>query len=185
MWCIYPILIKGGYHFKQWITFVFMYCNSKILVVILLMLHSGCKQGDNASSDQKLPTEDPNSPASIVRIPLDQEGKPDTSELAQITFDETTFDFGTVKEGDIVEHAFHFTNTGKVGLIIYEAKSSCGCTVPEIPRELVAPGEKNKIVAKFNTTGKPGDQIKTITVYSNTIPSQTVLSLNGKVHSKS
>ncbi len=159
--------------------------NRFLVAAIILLTLASCRQAGNPPLEQKFQAEDPNSPSSMVRIPIDQEGKPDTSELAQIKFDEPNFDFGTVKEGDIVEHTFHFTNTGKVGLIIYEATSSCGCTVPETPKELIPPGGKNKIVAKFNTTDKPGDQLKTIAVHSNTIPSETVISLKGYVISKS
>ena len=52
-------------------------------------------------------------------------------ELPIMTFEETEFDFGTIEGGTNVEHVFKFTNTGTAPLVIVDAKSSCGCTVPE------------------------------------------------------
>lgn len=50
-------------------------------------------------------------------------------------FEKDEFNFGTIKQGDKVEYAFQFVNTGKDPLIITEAHGSCGCTVPEWPKE--------------------------------------------------
>ena len=54
----------------------------------------------------------------------------------EIQFDFDTYDFGEVKDGEVVEVDFNFTNTGKSDLIIFDASASCGCTVPEYPQNI-------------------------------------------------
>lgn len=86
---------------------------------------------------------------------------------AKMSFEERTFDFGTIKQGTMVEHVFHFTNTGSEPLVIADVKSSCGCTVPERPKEPIMPGEAGEIVVKFN--GRGMNQVtKTVTINANT-----------------
>ncbi len=97
------------------------------------------------------------------------------------SFDQSEFNFGQANEGDIVKHAFTFTNTGKSPLIIANATASCGCTVPEWSKEPIAPGQKGQINVEFNTQGKPGMQNKTVTVTANTNPAITTLKIAGSV----
>ena len=88
---------------------------------------------------------------------------------AAITFDEMSYDFGVINEGDKVETKFKFTNTGAADLIIREARGSCGCTVPEYPKNTpIAPGETRDIKVKFDSANKPGNQTKTVTLTNNT-----------------
>jgi hypothetical protein len=62
---------------------------------------------------------------------------------------------------------FEFTNTGNEPLLIRNAKSSCGCTVPEWPKEPIPPGGKGQIKVQYNMN--PGPISKTITIESNAI----------------
>ena len=48
-------------------------------------------------------------------------------------------DFGTIIQGEKVAYPFKFKNSGKADFIITSAKGSCGCTVPEWPKEPIAP----------------------------------------------
>lgn len=120
--------------------------------------------------------------ADLVRNPVSASQPADTSQLARITYTETEFDFGEVNEGDVVEHKFKFTNTGKVPLTILKARSSCGCTIPEYPEEPIPPGGTGEINAKFNTEGKHNEQKKIIHITANTYPSETSVMLKGFVH---
>ena len=104
---------------------------------------------------------------------------------AKISFDKTEHDFGTIKEGDIVETVFSFTNTGKSELIISSAKGSCGCTVPEWPKEPILPGEKGEIKVKFNSDRKPNKQQKQVTLVTNTDGGKEVLVIKAQVTPKS
>jgi hypothetical protein len=84
-----------------------------------------------------------------------------------ISFDDTKHKFGTIKEGEVVKHAFHFKNTGSNPLFISNAVASCGCTVPSYPKAPVPPGGEGDIVVQFNSKGRAGHQQKNVLVYSN------------------
>ncbi len=104
-----------------------------------------------------------------------------TGPTTTIVYEQTDFDFGTVKEGEKVKHTFKFKNTGSEPLIISNAKGSCGCTVPKWPSEPVAPGATSQIDVEFDSKGKPGKQTKRVTVNANTVPAQTFLNITGNV----
>ncbi|HOY18476.1 MAG TPA: DUF1573 domain-containing protein [Haliscomenobacter sp.] len=121
----------------------------------------------------------------IIRNPVSANAEPqDTINVAKLEFNSHSFDFGEVEEGEVVTHAYEFTNTGKVPLVITNGHSTCGCTVPEWPKEAIKPGGKGKIVVKFDSNGKAGPQAKPITIVANTYPSQTMLELVGLVNAK-
>ena len=105
----------------------------------------------------------------------------DSENVAKMSFKESKFDFGTVDEGEIVKHTYNFTNTGKEPLVITNAKSTCGCTVPLWPKEPVAVGESGTIEVSFNTKGKRNKQQKPVTITANTFPAQTIVYLSGEV----
>jgi hypothetical protein len=92
-----------------------------------------------------------------------------------VSFAESKFDFGTIQEGDVVKHTFTFKNTGNQTLIISDVRVTCGCTTPDWTRTPVAPGQTGFITAQFNSTGKPGQNRKVITVVSNSVTGNTPL----------
>lgn len=94
---------------------------------------------------------------------------------------DTTYNFGTITEGEKVEYNFRFKNTGKKPLVIINAHASCGCTIPEKPEKPVMPGESSFIKVVFNSKGKAGHQEKSIIVSSNAKPSFPDLILSGEV----
>ncbi|MGA9270652.1 MAG: DUF1573 domain-containing protein [Lutimonas sp.] len=96
-------------------------------------------------------------------------------------FDKTEHDFGTINEGDVVETVFAFTNVGKTELIITSAKGSCGCTVPQWPKEPIMPGEAGEIKVKFNSYRKPNLQQKQITLRTNTEGGKEILKIRAQV----
>ena len=104
--------------------------------------------------------------------------------VASISFDKKEFDFGTVNEGEIVETVFKVTNSGTTDLVITNATGSCGCTVPVWPKAPIKPGETGDIAVKFNTSGKPNRQMKTVTLTANTESGREVLTLRGSVTPK-
>ena len=98
-----------------------------------------------------------------------------------MTLDKKEHDFGTIKQGDQVECAFKVTNTGNQPLILEEAHGSCGCTVPDYPKDPIPAGESRDIKVKFNSTGKKGKQSKTVTITANTEPIQTIVTIHAMV----
>lgn len=84
-----------------------------------------------------------------------------------IKFDKDSYDFGTIKDGDVVEHVYTFKNTGSHPLIIDEVVATCGCTVPAYTKTPVAPGAKGEIAISFNSKGRTGNVDKNIFLKSN------------------
>lgn len=105
----------------------------------------------------------------------------ENSNQGDFKFKELEFDFGTIKQGDVVTHEFEFTNNGNEPIIINSAAGSCGCTVPIWPKEPVTKGQKATIKITFNSTGKMGLQDKTVTINSNAKQNPMVLHVKGSV----
>lgn len=99
----------------------------------------------------------------------------------KMTFNETEFNFGTVKAGEKVRHEYKFKNTGDEPLIISNAKGSCGCTVPEWPKEPIGVGEEGSIMVQFDSKNKKGNQTKQVTITANTDPPQSIIYIKGEV----
>ena len=100
---------------------------------------------------------------------------------AEIYFEKTVHDFGTILQKGDGAYQFEFSNTGNAPLLLSNATSSCGCTVPSYPKTPVAPGEKGTIVVKYDTN-RVGSFHKSVTVSSNakSAPS-VVLYIKGEV----
>lgn len=105
----------------------------------------------------------------------------ETRAKTSLAFDKTEHDFGKIKQGESVECVFKVTNTGKEPLIIEEAHGSCGCTVPDYPKDAIAAGETKDIKVKFNSAGKQGPNTKTVTITANTEPLQSVITIKADV----
>tara|TARA_B100001115_G_scaffold180093_1_gene171875 strand:+ start:55 stop:507 length:453 start_codon:yes stop_codon:yes gene_type:complete len=107
------------------------------------------------------------------------------SVLPILKFDFDTYDFGEVTDGEIVEVDYTFKNTGESNLIIYDASASCGCTVPEYPKDKeIKPGESGVIKARFDSSGQTGKQVKSITLTTNTKNSKKIIRMSGFVINK-
>jgi hypothetical protein len=99
----------------------------------------------------------------------------------KIDFTKETHDYGTIKYGADGSCSFEFKNTGNAPLIISNAKGSCGCTVPEWPKEPIAPGAKASIKVKYDTK-RPGAINKSVTITSNAVNEPTkVIRIKGNV----
>ncbi|MBL7816754.1 MAG: DUF1573 domain-containing protein [Saprospiraceae bacterium] len=133
----------------------------------------------NAASS-KTATE-PVKPAAAQTTPAAAPAAAATGKTTAIKFDELNYNWGSVAEGDKMTHIFKFKNTGSNDLIISDAHGSCGCTVPEWPKEPIKPGKSGEIKVVFDSKGKPGDQQKTVTLTANTEPANTVLTIKGNV----
>ena len=107
------------------------------------------------------------------------------SVLPILKFDFDTYDFGQVNDGEIVEVDYTFKNIGESNLIIYDASASCGCTVPEYPKDKeIKPGESGVIKARFDSSGQTGKQVKSITLTTNTKNSKKIIRMSGFVINK-
>lgn len=98
-----------------------------------------------------------------------------------IKFTKETHEFGKVEEGVQASHTFEFTNTGTAPVVISNAQPSCGCTTPDWTKEPVMPGKTGFVKASFNSSGRPGNFNKNITVISNSETPQIALTIKGEV----
>jgi len=100
-----------------------------------------------------------------------------------MTFEKTEHDFGTIEQGTPQETVFKFKNTGNGPLIITSATSSCGCTVPDPPKEPIPAGESSEMLVKFNGNGQ-NQVTKTITVKANTAKGSELVKIKAFVNPK-
>ena len=98
----------------------------------------------------------------------------------EITFEKDVHDFGNIKQGGNGTYDFKFTNTGKEPLIISNAKGSCGCTVPEWPKQPIKPGESAIIKTTYDTK-RAGAFNKTVNITSNAKTADKVITIKGIV----
>jgi hypothetical protein len=101
-------------------------------------------------------------------------------DIAVITFDSLTIDYGTIVKGADGIRQFKFTNTGTSELEIMQVRSSCGCTIPKKPDAPIAPGALDIIEVKYDTN-RVGPIRKTITVASNASVPMVALKIKGEV----
>jgi len=97
-----------------------------------------------------------------------------------MVFENETIDYGTIEQNADGQREFAFTNNGNKPLIIMSATGSCGCTVPDAPKEPIAPGAKAVIKVKYDTN-RVGPFTKTVTVTSNASATPKTLTIKGDV----
>ena len=151
---------------------------------LLFSVGYGCQSGNELNKEksvEEITSAEKISNSDIIRNPVSAQVPADTVNIAKIAFAEEHFDFGEVVEGEVVTHVYHFENVGKQPLVISNARSTCGCTVPDWPKDPIAPGEKGEIEVRFNTSGKRNTQRKPVTITANTYPATTQVMLEGKV----
>jgi hypothetical protein len=97
-----------------------------------------------------------------------------------IKFTSLVYDYGNIYKGDSGIGTFEFKNVGKADLILTNVSSSCGCTVPEWPKEPIPPGQTATIKVSYNTS-IVGTINKHVYVMSNTESEKVTLSIKGTV----
>ena len=122
------------------------------------------------------PTVPTATPAAAVPAPDPAAGK--------FKFKEETHDYGEVPEGPMAETDFEFKNVGKKPIIITEAHGSCGCTVPQWPKDPILPKHKGVIHVSYNTNGRVGMISKDVIITSNAQQNPMKLHITGMVKAK-
>ena len=121
---------------------------------------------------------------SIVKSKLPNESL-GSSEMPKIYFKENEHNFGEIVQGEIITHAYKFSNTGGADLIISDVKTSCGCTASEFPKDPIKPGKTGVIKLTFDSRGRMGYQNKTATIETNTIPNKVFIRLKATIKKSS
>lgn len=116
-----------------------------------------------------------------AKAPIEEEkSKKSKEKLPEITFKSLVYDYGQIVKGADGSCYFEFTNTGKADLILTNCSSSCGCTVPDWPKDPIAPGKKGKIKVTYNTQ-RLGAINKAVYVDSN-VGTRVTLKIQGNVN---
>ena len=89
--------------------------------------------------------------------------------VPSLKFDESFHDFGLLKEGEVKEHTFVFTNSGDANLVIRLATAGKDLKV-KWPKEAVLPGKTGEVKVTFDSTDKQGEYEVTIQMVTNAIP---------------
>lgn len=145
------------------------------------VLATSCKKQEEAVVE----TATPNQEQAATEVPMPETATPPADgKFPVMEFEKKEHDFGTINQGDKVVYTFNFKNTGEADLIISNAVGSCGCTVPEYPKEAVKPGESGKMKVSFDSAGKSGQQQKTITVTANTAAGKEILTIKTSITPK-
>jgi hypothetical protein len=103
-----------------------------------------------------------------------------TNNDAHIHFENEHHNFSALSYKHGAEYAFQFSNPGNTPLIIFDVKTSCGCTVPKWPKKPVKPNKTGEIRIKYDAAS-PGVFYKTIQVYYNGKDSPQKLTIKGEV----
>jgi hypothetical protein len=136
-----------------------------LLGFVVVVAFAGCQE--NGKSDKPDNAISP----SVVENPATASSDDSEKKFPVIKFEKEVHDFGKIIDGEKVSFAFNFVNTGNADLVIRSANGSCGCTVPDFPKDPVKPGENGIINVTFDSNGRAGHQEKEVTIISNTIPS--------------
>ncbi len=144
-----------------------------LILTVVVFLLPGCK--GKSDSDKSV------SP-SLVTNPVTASGKKSKTELPVMEFEQSKHDFGLVVQGEKVSYTFRFTNTGGSDLIISQASSTCGCTVPTHAKEPVKPGGRGSIEVQFDSEGRTGSVSKTVNILANTQPNTIHLEISAEIY---
>ena len=100
----------------------------------------------------------------------------------KLVLQQTSYDFGDIKQGEKVSHDFVLSNSGGDLLTISNVTASCGCTAAAPEKNELAPGESTNLTVSFNSSGRRGKQNKTVRIFSNDPQNpEMVLSITGVV----
>jgi len=101
----------------------------------------------------------------------------------EIIFNNKVFNFGEIMEGDTTVCLFHFKNEGDTILKLVYVRATCGCTVTEVSKKLIEPGDTGTIKAVFYSARQHGKISKYIFVTTNDKEhKKTMLKIVGQVN---
>lgn len=121
-------------------------------LVLSVGLLAGIAFGSTAQTTSALP-------AGTTPVEIKAEGP-------SISVDKEVHNYGKIQQNANGDGFFTITNTGTEPLVITKAKGSCGCTVPQWPKEAIAPGKSAKMKVTY-ATNRIGKINKSVTITSN------------------
>jgi len=148
---------------------IISYC---FLFAALCFQFSGCRNSNSSGisiSDIKNP------------VTIDGMDAQKKANMPEIQYENISYDFGKVIQGEVLSYTFHFKNIGKTNLLISGAEASCGCTTSIPPKAPIKPGEKGELTITFDSKYKQGLITSYLVVTANTYPAQSVLTISATV----
>jgi hypothetical protein len=133
---------------------------SVFAVICYLMAVTGCDNSEKKSNSNKV------------------------AKKARIVFERTSHDFGSLKEGDDAQFTFKFKNISNTPLILYNVQTGCGCTVVNWSKEPIRKNQKDSLIVRFDSKGKIGQQLKYVTIFSNSEKEVEFLTFKGQVEKR-
>ncbi|MHB8581259.1 MAG: DUF1573 domain-containing protein [Ignavibacteriaceae bacterium] len=103
----------------------------------------------------------PDNKPTLSGIPIDSSFHP------AAYYPETEHDFGSIKQGQVVEYFFSIINNGNITLIIKDIKTSCGCTAAVAKKKELFPGETAQLRVQFDSAGLNGKVTRVISITTN------------------
>lgn len=161
-----------------------IYNSMKIIALVAILGATSCKQKEEFAT-QQIDENNMVMPAGQLAMQdATKKKKLNPEDYPVIELDSKEFDFGTIKQGDKVEHIFKFKNTGTTDLSVIEVRPSCGCTAPEWTKTSVKTGESGEIKIIFDSTGKMGPQTKSVTLLTNTMEGNEIVTFKANIVGK-
>ena len=96
-------------------------------------------------------------------------GVPATSGPPRLELEQGSLHFGRLRENEVRVGQIRFTNAGGSLLSIVDVKTTCGCTVANIPRRTLQPGETGSVEVTFDPSGPGAGQRKYVNIISNSL----------------
>ncbi len=102
---------------------------------------------------------------------------------AQVRWLQLEHNFGAFSEDlGAVDATFEMVNESDKPVRILDARATCGCTKPDVPKGDIAPGDTARIKVTYLASGRPGRFSKNIYVRTSAKPSeQQTLTISGTV----
>lgn len=145
-----------------------------LLTPLLLLSLSSCWLTDRQQNEKEIGPHLINNPESASG---EEEGG-----MPELAFETKSYDFGTVSQGEEVEHPFVYRNEGDAPLVIVSIEPSCGCTVAEEPpEEPILPGGSDTLTITYDSKGHRGRQNRSVSIVANTSPKTTTIHMKGTV----
>jgi len=142
-----------------------------LLILVPALIIIGCWGCGNSKSGPD---------SSIVNVPASASGQTN-GKLPTMVFSDTNHDFGVIEQGEKVSYTFKFKNAGNADLVISSAVGSCGCTIPHYPKGTVSVGDTGTVDVTFDSSGKQGKVIKTVTIVTNCQPNTKIITITADI----
>lgn len=114
---------------------------------------------------------------SFTGVIVDKNAAHKRANKPKLKLNQSSYDFGNVEEGKVVDVKIGFRNEGKSVLVISDVKTSCGCAAALLSSKSLKPGETGNIRIELDTADREGKLTRTVTLYSNDSeqPNQTII----------